>query len=248
LLRIEQKRETVEHYGLISRCNLENDRPRQEAGAMTTPKRRVDRRVQRTRQVLQQAFIDSVRDKGFAATSVQEITERANVNRGTFYLHFEDKFTLTDTVVREMFHQHLAGMLPAEAGWDRCSLRLLIQAVLECFEGKYRHQPRPLFALAEVAPLVERVIQEELTGLLLTWLKQARRAETHGLVPIERIASVVSWAIFGPAVQWSQEPITVPSEQIANQILLVIVEGVAQLVPAPALGGADPADVRHNGL
>jgi AcrR family transcriptional regulator len=189
---------------------------------MTTPKRRVDRRVQRTRQVLQQAFIDSVRDKGFAATSVQEIAERANVNRGTFYLHFEDKFTLTDTVIRELFHQHLAGTVPATAGWDRRSLKLLIQAVLESFEGKYRHQPRPSFMLAEVAPLVERVIQEELTELLLSWLKQARHAETHQLVPLETIARIVSWAIFGPAVQWSQEPIIVPLEQMANQILLVI--------------------------
>jgi hypothetical protein len=79
-----------------------------------------------------------------------------------------------------------------------------------------------LFVLAEVAPLVERVIQEELRELLLTWLKQARPAETHRLVPLEVIAGIVSWAIFGPAVQWSQEPITVPLEQMANQILLVI--------------------------
>src|SRR5262245_64094341 len=110
-----------------------------EAAAMKPPKRRVDRRVQRTRQVLQQAFIDSVRDKGFAATSVQEITERANVNRGTFYLHFEDKYTLTDTVIREVFHQHLASTVPATASWDRRSLKLLILAVLDCFEGKYHH-------------------------------------------------------------------------------------------------------------
>lgn len=189
---------------------------------MKTPKRRLDRRVQRTRQVLQQAFIESVRDKGFAATSVQEITERANVNRGTFYLHFEDKLTLTDTVIREMFHQHLAGTVPPTAGWDRRSLKLLIVAVLECFEGKYRHQPRPSFALAEVAPLVERVIREELTKLLLSWLKRARPANTYRLVPLETIARIVSWAIFGPAVQWSQEPVAVPLEQMANQILLVI--------------------------
>ena len=63
---------------------------------MASQKRREDRRIQRTRQVLQQAFVDVVREKGkalrslpemekgFAATSIQEITARANVNRGTF--------------------------------------------------------------------------------------------------------------------------------------------------------------------
>src|SRR5207245_1169962 len=118
-------------------------------------------------------------DKGFAATSIQEIAERANVNRGTFYLHFADKYTLTETVVREVFRQELDRALPARSGWDRQCLQLLIQAVLECLEGKYRHQPRPLFALAEVAPLVERAMHEELMELLLTWLKQERRAERH---------------------------------------------------------------------
>src|SRR5262245_17498092 len=86
---------------------------------MTRPNRQVDRRIQRTRQVLQQAFMDVVQDKGFAATSIQDITQRANVNRGTFYLHFADKYMLTDAVIREQFHQHLAGRLPSAPCWDR---------------------------------------------------------------------------------------------------------------------------------
>jgi AcrR family transcriptional regulator len=201
---------------------------------MANANRRVDRRIQRTRQMLQQAFRDVVRVKGFAATSIQEITERANVNRGTFYLHFADKYVLTEAVVRELFRQELMRSLPAAPGWDRQSLQLLIQAVLECLEGKYRHQPRTLFALAEVAPLVERAMHEELTELLLTWLQQARRAERQAHTSLEGIACIVSWAIFGPALQWSQEPIAAASEEMATMILLVIMEGVAvpELIPA----------------
>src|SRR5215469_18440326 len=113
---------------------------------MTTPKKNVDRRIQRTRQVLQQAFKEIIHEKGLVATgiwgverglqamSIQDITERANVNRGTFYLHFTDKYMLADTVVRERFHQQLAGILPAEPQWDRKTLRLLIQAVLNGLE------------------------------------------------------------------------------------------------------------------
>jgi AcrR family transcriptional regulator len=202
---------------------------------MTTPKRRADRRTQRTRQVLQQAFKDIVQAKGFAATSIQEIAERANVNRGTLYLHFADKYTLTETVVREAFRKELERALPAAPGWNLPCLQLLIQAVLECLEGKYRHQPRPLFALAEVAPLVERAMHEELTALLLTWLTHAERAQMHRLVSLEMIARIVSWAIFGTATQWSQETTTVASEEMARTILVVIMAGVAQLVPEMTL-------------
>src|SRR5487761_486296 len=76
------------------------------ANAMATTQKRVDRRVERTRHILQQAFREVVQAKGFAATSIQDITERANLNRGTFYLHFADKYTLLDTFVREDI-QHL---------------------------------------------------------------------------------------------------------------------------------------------
>lgn len=198
---------------------------------MTTPKRRADRRIRRTRQLLQQAFMDVVQDKGFAATSIHAITERANLNRGTFYLHFVDKYMLTDAVIREQFRQQLAATLPSAPCWDRQTLQQLIQAVLDCLEGKYRHEQRPSLLLAEVGPLLERAMHEELTGLLLGWLKQGRRTGTHGLVPLETIASVVSWAIFGAALQWSREPPTISSEQMAHTILLVIMEGVVQLVP-----------------
>jgi|GEM_PF-997872 AcrR family transcriptional regulator len=205
---------------------------------MVTPKRHEDRRIQRTRQLLQRAFVDVVREKslattslreiekGFAATSIQEITARANVNRGTFYLHFTDKYMLADTVVRERFHQQLASVLPPEPRWDRRTLRLLIQAVLNALEEKYRHQHQPSLVLA---PMVERAAHEELTELLLTWLKEAMGGERRRGEPLETIARVVSWAMFGTAIQWSQEETTVSSEEMADVISQVIMEGVARL-------------------
>src|SRR5258708_14342900 len=111
-------------------------------------------------------------EKGFSATSIQDITERANVNRGTFYIHFADKYELLDAVMRDGFQQQLTNSLPPDAGWNKQSLQLLIQAVLETLAGKYRHQAHPVRVLAEVSPVLERTMQEELAGLLLTWLKQ----------------------------------------------------------------------------
>ena len=207
---------------------------------MTTQKRHEDRRVQRTRQALQQAFVEVVREKGlattsfrqfekcFAATSIQEITERANVNRGTFYLHFADKYMLADAVVRDQFHQQLTSILPPEPRWDRRTLRLLIQAVLNIFEQKYRHQHQPSLVLA---PMVERAVHEELTELLLTWLKAARDGERRRDEPLETVVRVVSWAIFGTVIQWSQEETTVSPEQLAGIISQVIIEGVGHLAP-----------------
>lgn len=50
-----------------------------------------DRRIQRTRQLLRESLLALVKEKGFETLSVQEITDRANVGRTTFYAHFNDK-------------------------------------------------------------------------------------------------------------------------------------------------------------
>src|SRR6478752_4286669 len=60
-----------------------------------------DRRVRRTERLLKQAFRELVAEKGFAAVTVRYIAERADVNRGTFYAHFPDKYALLDLAIRE---------------------------------------------------------------------------------------------------------------------------------------------------
>ncbi len=63
----------------------------------------LDRRVQRTRELLRESLMELILEKGYDAITVQEITDRANLGRATFYLHYNDKedllfSTLQDTV------------------------------------------------------------------------------------------------------------------------------------------------------
>lgn len=202
---------------------------------MVSPKRNIDRRVQRTQLALQQAFKEVVQEKGysaasiggiekgFLAASIQDITERANVNRGTFYLHFADKYMLAEAVIRAQFHQMIADALPPVPQWNAKTLYLLIQVMLDSFEHKYHHQPHSSLVLV---PLLERVTHEELTALLLTWLKQKRSNESN-CAPIqpETLARIVGWTIFGSAIQWSQEENAIPRDKMAEAILQIITEG-----------------------
>jgi AcrR family transcriptional regulator len=51
----------------------------------------VDRRVQRTRDVLHRALISLMIEKGYEAITVQDIIDQANVGRSTFYSHYVGK-------------------------------------------------------------------------------------------------------------------------------------------------------------
>jgi AcrR family transcriptional regulator len=50
-----------------------------------------DRRVERTRKMLRGALMELILEKGYEAVTVQDIIDRANVGRATFYAHFTDK-------------------------------------------------------------------------------------------------------------------------------------------------------------
>jgi AcrR family transcriptional regulator len=50
-----------------------------------------DRRTQRSQTLLREALFALVREKGFESLTVQEILDRANVGRATFYAHFQNK-------------------------------------------------------------------------------------------------------------------------------------------------------------
>ena len=52
---------------------------------------RVDRRVQRTRQLLNDALISLIVEKDYDSMTMQNISERANMGRLTFYAHYQDK-------------------------------------------------------------------------------------------------------------------------------------------------------------
>jgi AcrR family transcriptional regulator len=202
-----------------------------EAGARPSLAKRPDRRIVRTRQLLRTAFREVLQEKSFASISIQDITERANVNRGTFYAHFADKYALMDADVREDFQQLLAGHVPPGRGWSRKTLRRLIQIVLEY----YAHIYRECRMSVGVDPLVERAAHEELTRYLVEWLNQEMRPEAPAKAPVETIAHVMSGAIFGAAAQWSQSKTAISSGQMANDVLLVLTEGVDRLAPGALL-------------
>jgi AcrR family transcriptional regulator len=68
----------------------------------------LDRRIQKTRHLLQNALAELVEEKEYNDITIQEILDRANVGRSTFYTHFEHKDQLLRSLLtglKEMFEE-----------------------------------------------------------------------------------------------------------------------------------------------
>ena len=76
-----------------------------------------DRRVRRTRMRLQQAMLELLKEKDARSITVRELTQRADVNRGTFYAHYKDVFDLLDQMEQDLF-QRLTQLLSSYSTQD----------------------------------------------------------------------------------------------------------------------------------
>ncbi len=69
---------------------------------MTEKSKKEDRRVKYTRQVIKESFLKLLEKNSFPKITVTELCRLAEINRGTFYLHYYDMEAVLDELVNEM--------------------------------------------------------------------------------------------------------------------------------------------------
>lgn len=57
----------------------------------------------RTKQLIQKSFLRILEEEPFETITIGDISKAAQINRGTFYLHFQDKFDLLDQIEQQLF-------------------------------------------------------------------------------------------------------------------------------------------------
>lgn len=175
---------------------------------------KLDPRVKRTRQMIYQAFMDLVKEKGFQAITVQDVTERAEINRATFYAHFPDKYALLDFAVRQDFHQEIDKRMLNACHFTNENLRNLIIAVCEFVGNVHGHCN---VTEQQFQSLVGGQVRSQVHELLNHWLETAPLIEDTSITR-ERAATASSWAIYGLASEWSANKRMPPVEQYADEV------------------------------
>lgn len=175
---------------------------------------KLDPRVKRTRQMLEQAFMETLKEKGFQNVSVQDITMRAGVNRATFYAHFQDKYALLDHSIRQGFLREIEKRMLNACHFSMDNLRNLIIAVCEFtgYVNSHCKPPQPQFE-----SLVETQVKGVTYEILINWLEKMEMDVTP-----ETAATAASWAIYGLAAQWGHSKVPGPVEEFAAEVLPLV--------------------------
>ena len=104
---------------------------------MTLQQRQVtDRRIQKTRKLLHDALSSLIQEKPYDEIAVQEILDRANVGRSTFYMHFSDKDELLVSSIYDLLGPVDATPLPSSGKRHE----RIVSFSRPIFEHIYRHR------------------------------------------------------------------------------------------------------------
>ena len=107
--------------------------------------KREDRRIRRTKRLLIQALTKLMQQKQVNEITVKELTDLADINRGTFYLYYKDIFDMLEKIENELFGK-LEGIRSAErrnrraAGRRGTALRRVPGARRRCWAAGRRYR------------------------------------------------------------------------------------------------------------
>ncbi|GLX09632.1 TetR/AcrR family transcriptional regulator [Microbispora sp. NBRC 16548] len=172
-----------------------------------------DRRVRRTRSLLRQAAIEVIREKGFGAARVRDITERADVNRATFYAHYADKYAFAEAMVRDEIRHRFATRLPAAPApvADLVhALAVLLWEDSSRADGCRRN-------IDVLRPLIQRAVRTEVSRLLLERLAYESAVTAH----------IVGSTIVGAVCWWRENGLSDTSpDHVADEVTRAVLCGL----------------------
>ena len=184
-----------------------------------TPSGEQDRRVRKTRRQLHEALINLILERGWDEVSVQDVCERADVGRSTFYVHFADKEELL-LIGLDDLHQMLAQAGTQEKGRFAFAEGLIEHArdkarLLRAIIGKrgcpnVQRQFREVVMQLVQSELADLEIEEKqrqvivrfigggLAELLTTWIDRPSNVDVTAMASTFRQLTLGALATFAP--------------------------------------------------
>jgi len=219
------------------------------------PQNVLDRRVQKTRKLLQDALIELVAEKGYESVTVREILDKANVGRSTFYAHFQDKDQLLHSILDRLdglFEQHNKRLLDATknfANTENTDLTLSLSPTLSIFQfvGQnhrffkamlgnrgYGIFAKPVYGyvFAHVHGIFTNPIHDDVFAHMHEPFKMLVSREKYGSLEAEIAAHYFVSALMGILVWWVEKDMPCTAEEIDRLFRQLAIPSFGQVMAA----------------
>jgi AcrR family transcriptional regulator len=186
---------------------------------------RPDRRVSKTRKALKEALTDLILEKGYEGVTVQDVIDRADVGRSTFYAHFADRDDLLMAILADLEMPGLdtTSWKPSDPafGWTLAlfrhfgSAKRLFKAV----------------ASSQSGALARRETTQRLEGLVRAEMSRLKVARKLDAFSVEAVVRFLVGTFMGFMDWWMREENDrLPAEQVDHAFRSLALPGVANVL------------------
>lgn len=188
---------------------------------------RIDPRVLRTHQMLRDALIALIQEVGFEVIKVRDITDRAALNRATFYLHYRDKYDLLIKSMYDLLEELETEVgIPPVKGRD-ISVDVVLKPLTLVFEYFARHATFYRVMLCEVGvPSIMIEMQRYIENVALRWMTQLQPNQKRAVVEPDMVIKFVSTAYIGVLRWWLENDMPHSAEHMAKQFMNLVSLGI----------------------
>ena len=180
---------------------------------------------EQTQRKIEKTFLKLMEEKDFSKISVRDITTNSTINRGTFYIHYADKYELLEKIEFKLLNglEQASVLLQPEQVLKEAKEGALSPFSIQVFEFIAQHRQEFKVMLSEhnqsgFMKRLQRFFLEQFT----------KKYENHELIladsglPIRYFAGFAASAFLGVIEQWLTSEKEETPEQIANYYVRII--------------------------
>ena len=194
---------------------------------MTQNNGMTDLRVRRTRKLLREALLDLATEKGFDAITVNDLAERAMINRATFYRHYRDKYELALDYATELLDE--LGLLdkPFLAGTHQGDPNGPHPSLIRLFEHAADHARFYRIMLGQRGtPVFAEQLQRHIEGAMRERLEQGGIDRRRTRVPLEICVHFMATNAITMLIWWLEQGQPYSAAEMATWLPQLSLRGV----------------------
>lgn len=172
-----------------------------------------DTRVQFTKRVLKDALLQILKDKPIGKVTIKELCEEAGLNRGTFYLHYNEPNDVLREIESDFVHEQLAFFDPYLKNDNPDQLAKLFGAVVQ-----NRDLSLVLFGHNGAPQFTDRIKAMVREGVLREWQKEFPK---YSRADLEFVFEFVFPGAMQLILNWLNDSSTLPVSEFAHRLDLL---------------------------
>jgi len=187
---------------------------------MTDNNTGIDRRIRKSKMALKESLISLMQSKDFREISITDIVELADLNRGTFYKHYQYKEELLEEVMEDVIADLIISYREPYKNAETFTINELTASVIKIFEHvANRANIYTLILKSNAWPTLLERICNELKKLPVEDLEDYR---PNPKINKELASSYQAYAILGMIIEWVNTGFKYSADYMAEQLLEIL--------------------------